>query len=132
MPGGSEAPVHCASAHKRVVLLLEDDFWTRYTAAEFLRAMGYQVIEGKDADEGVSVLTAGTHVDAVFTDIRMPGSLDGLAFAEWVAQHHPSLPVVLTSAVPPSQLEIPAAPQRHFVTKPYSLFDVEREIRSML
>jgi two-component system, response regulator PdtaR len=130
MTGRSEATAHRDSAAKRVVLLLEDDFWTRYTAAEFLRAMGYQVIEGKDADDGITVLSAGTHVDAIFTDIRMPGSLDGLAFAQWVGVHYPYMPVLLTSGVPPSAP--PAAPLRRFVTKPYLLFDVEREIRSML
>lgn len=132
MTGGSEPSAHQDSAFQRVILLLEDNFWTRYTAAEFLRGMGYRVIEGKDADEGVSVLSAGSRIDAVFSDIRMPGSLDGIAFARWVAERHPHIPVLLTSASPPANAALQRGMLQRFIPKPYYLFDVERELRSLL
>jgi len=132
MTGGSEPSAHYDSAAQRVILLLEDNFWTRYTAGEFLRGMGYRVIEGKDADEGVSVLAAGTRVDVIFTDVWMPGSLDGLQFARWVAERHPHIPVLLTSGTPPTDGALQHGILRRFISKPYFLFDVERELRSLL
>jgi len=132
MTGGSEPSAQYDSAAQRVVLVLEDNFWTRYTAAEFLRGMGYRVIEGKDADEGVSVLATGTRVDVIFTDVRMPGTLDGLQFARWVAERHPHIPVLLTSASPPANGVLQHGMLQRFISKPYHLFDVERELRSLL
>ncbi len=115
---------------KQVVLLVEDDFWTRYTAAESLRAMGFRIIEAQDAAEALSVLSSGTAVDAVFSDINMPGSLDGVGLAHWIAERLPRLPVLLTSAAPaPGR---PTGSARAFLAKPYDLFEVERVLRALI
>lgn len=120
-----------APPSRRVILLLDDDFWTRFSAAETLRALGYRVIEARDAEEGISVLTAGTQVDAVFSDINMPGELDGLGFAAWLAEHHPQLPLLLTSGL--SRPSVPQGSNRsHFIAKPYDLLEVDRRLRMML
>jgi two-component system, response regulator PdtaR len=86
------------------VLIVEDHFWTRYMAAEYFRGSGYRVIEANNADEAVSVLAAGSQVRVVFSDIRMPGSTDGLALADWIAQRYAGLPVILTSGGRPDVL----------------------------
>ncbi len=111
------------------VLIVEDHFWTRYSAAEYFRGLGYRVIEANSADEAVSVFASGSHVDAVFSDIRMPGSMDGLALADWIAQRYPGLPVILTSGRRPDVLP---ANCPYFFVKPCSLTDVEREIRGLV
>jgi two-component system, response regulator PdtaR len=123
--------VPAAPPSRIVILLVEDDFWTRFSAAETLRALGYRVIEARDAAEGISVLTAGTQVDAVFSDINMPGELDGLGFAAWLAEHHPQLPLLLTSGLSPS---LPQGSSRRsfFIAKPYDLKEVDRRLRIML
>ncbi len=113
------------------VLLVEDHFWTRYTAAEFLRALGYQVLEAQDAAEAIRVLSSGTHVDIVFSDIIMPG-MDGIAFARWVAENHRTLPVLLTSGAPVSASAIGETLLRRYIAKPYQLYEVDRLIRTML
>jgi CheY-like chemotaxis protein len=113
---------------QKTVLIVEDDFWTRYTAAECLRAWGYRVIEANDADEAVSVLAAGNQVHVVFSDIQMSGAMDGLALADWIVQRHPGLPLILTSGRHPDVL--PANCQCFFL-KPCSLVDIEREIRRL-
>jgi two-component system, response regulator PdtaR len=110
------------------VLIVEDHFWTRYTAAEFFRSTGYRVIEADNGDEAVSVLASGSQVHVVFSDIRMSGSMDGLALAEWIAQRYPGLPVILTSGQRP---EVLPANCRCFFVKPCSLAEVEREIRGL-
>jgi DNA-binding NtrC family response regulator len=113
-----------------VVLLIEDDFWTRCTAAVYLRAVGYRVIEAENAAESIDVLSSGTHVDFVFSDINLSGSLNGLAFAQWLAQHHPTVPILLTSGA--HQEATAMATVCLFVVKPYKLDEVERLIRAML
>jgi CheY-like chemotaxis protein len=111
------------------VLIVEDHFWTRYMAAEYFRGSGYRVIEANNADEAVSVLASGSPVDVVFSDIGMPGSMDGLALADWIAQRSPGLPLILTSGRRPAVLP---ANCRCFFVKPCSLADVEREIRGLV
>jgi two-component system, response regulator PdtaR len=117
---------------RTVILLIDDDFWTRFSAAETLRALGYRVIEACDAAEGISVLTAGTQVDAVFSDINMPGDLDGLGFAAWLAEHHPRLPLLLTSGLARPALPQTSSSPSHFIAKPYDLLEVDRRLRLML
>lgn len=121
-----------AAPSKTVILLVEDDFWTRFSAAETLRVLGYRVIEARDAAEGISVLTAGTPVDAVFSDINMPGELDGLGFAAWLAERHPRLPLLLTSGLAPAPAAQAGTAPSAFIAKPYDLLEVDRRLRAML
>lgn len=124
--------VPAATPAKTVILLIEDDFWTRFSAAETLRVLGYRVIEARDATEGISVLTAGTHVDVVFSDINMPGELDGLGFAAWLAENRPHLPLLLTSGLTPPLASQPGSIGSEFIAKPYNLLEVDRRLRAML
>jgi len=125
-----EPPSHRDGAPDRpVVLIIEDDFWTRRTAAMYLREVGYRVIEAGDAAQSIGILSSGTHVDFVFSDINMPGSLNGLGFARWLAKHHPALPILLTSGAHQAS---GIAAGAFFIAKPYHLNDVDRLIRVML
>jgi CheY-like chemotaxis protein len=118
-----EAPV------TRVILILEDDFLTRCTAAAYLREVGYRVIEAENAAEGISELSSGTHVDFVFSDINMPGSLNGIGFAQWLAKQHPTIRILLTSGLNAEANGTATAVP--FVAKPYHLDEVDRLIKSM-
>jgi CheY-like chemotaxis protein len=113
------------SPQKRVVLIVEDDFLTRCTAAVYLRHRGYRVIEAENAREALSVFSSGSHVDFMFSDINMPGAMDGIGLANWVAQHHPAVGILLTSG---RSRPTPYA----FITKPYNLDEVERVFKAML
>jgi two-component system, response regulator PdtaR len=127
--GEKSIPSGQANAKAQVtVLIVEDHFWTRYMAAEYFRDSGYRVIEANNADEAVSVLASGNQVHVVFSDIQMPGSMDGLALAHWIAQRYPSLPVILTSGRRPDALPSNC---RGFFVKPCSLAEVEREISGL-
>jgi two-component system, response regulator PdtaR len=114
---------------RRTILIVEDHFWTRYTAAEYFRGAGYRVIEAGTADEALSVLASGNRVHVVFSDIEMPGSMDGLALADRLRQQYPGLALLLTSGRRPDVLPPNC---RYFFVKPCSLADVEREIRGLL
>jgi CheY-like chemotaxis protein len=114
-----------------VILIVEDDFWTRRIAALYLREIGYRVIEAATAGEGVSVFSSGTHVDLVFSDINMPGDLNGDAFAQWLATCYPSVPMLLTSGMSHAAVAVPGN-LRRFIAKPYHLHEVDWQIRTML
>ena len=80
-----------------VVLVVEDDTLLRMHAAEMIDEAGYDVIEAPNADEAIKVLEARSDVAIVFTDIDMPGSMNGLKLAHAVARRWPPIRIVATS-----------------------------------
>ncbi len=79
------------------VLVIEDEVLIRIAIAEQLRAAGLSVIETVSADEAWAYLQAGGEADLVFSDICMPGAMDGLEFARRVKDRYPDLHIILTS-----------------------------------
>ena len=100
------------------ILLVEDDVLIRLVTADALRESGLAVIEAASADEALAYLGAGGPVDLLFTDIDMPGSLNGLDLARRLKLTNPALPVILTSGTFMTQNIRPVG---LFVSKPYSL-----------
>lgn len=117
---------------KPIVLIVEDEVYARTAASEYLRDAGFSVIEAVNADEAMTLLKAGTTIDVVFSDVRMPGTMDGFQLERWVAAHHPHMHVLLASAV----LEIRAGALsdygRRFMAKPYIFADMERRLRDLI
>ncbi len=73
------------SASKRpVVLIVEDEFLLRMDAAEMIEAAGFEVVEAGNADQAVEILESRPDITVVFTDVQMPGSMDGLKLARAV------------------------------------------------
>ena len=100
------------------ILVVEDEVLIRAFIAEELRLAGFSVIEAGRAEEALTYINAGEQVDLVFSDIRMPGSLDGLQLAEILHDKYPDIPVILTSGnAPPRHVGIVEA----FVAKPYDV-----------
>jgi CheY-like chemotaxis protein len=83
-----------------VVLLVEDEALIRLAVAEDLRAEGFQVIEARDAADAMSVLRSGERVDLLFTDVQMPGQMDGVALAAWTRDRHIQVLLAITSGDP--------------------------------
>ena len=81
-----------------VVLLVEDEILIRLVAAETLRDEGFVVLEAGNADEAMALINAGQDLSLMITDIRMPGSMDGLALAAAVKDACPGVPVMLLSS----------------------------------
>lgn len=98
-----------------VVVVVEDEFWIRMMIADELRAAGYRVVECSTADEAIDLLRGGLAAAIVFTDIRMPGSMDGMVLARAVRQEFPELKILMTSAQAPDQLLL----SDPFIPKPY-------------
>jgi CheY-like chemotaxis protein len=87
-----------AAAPAATILVVEDEVLTRLVIAEYLRECGYKVHEAASAEEAIAVVEAPEIlVDIVFSDVRMPGAMDGFGLAQWVRANHPGTKVVLTS-----------------------------------
>ncbi|MCK1714304.1 CheY-like chemotaxis protein [Bradyrhizobium sp. LM2.7] len=80
-----------------LVLVVEDDILLRWTAAEALQAAGFDVIEAGSAIEAISILEKRVDIRAVFTDVQMPGSIDGLKLAHLISFRWPPIRIIATS-----------------------------------
>jgi len=101
-----------------VVLVVEDEPLLRLNAVDLLEEAGYAVIEACDADAAIELLAARLDIRLVFTDIDMPGSMDGLRLAAAIRSRWPPIDIIITSGkVSPSASDLPA--RGVFLSKPY-------------
>jgi len=117
-----------ASAPKRrpgYVLIVEDELLVRMIVSDVLRDAGYSVIEAASGDEAAEILSSGVPVDLVFSDVRMPGALDGIALLGFVRSILPNVPVVITSGHLQAGLAMTDGATR-FLAKPYRVEQVLR------
>lgn len=113
----------------RTVLVVEDEPLLRLVLSDLLRAEGLVVVEAANAVEALDLLAAGVAADFVFTDVRMPGPIDGLELVRRVAVSHPGLPMMLTSG----HLERPLTePGVGFLRKPYLPADAVAAILAVM
>jgi len=87
------------AARRPVVLIVEDEFLIRLHAAQIIEEAGFDVIEASNADEAISILEVRSDIIVLFTDIQMPGSMDGLKLAAAVKGRWPPIKIVATSGV---------------------------------
>jgi CheY-like chemotaxis protein len=100
------------------VLIVEDDPAIRLVLAEAMREAAFRVIEARSGEDAVNYLKAGEHVDLIFSDIQMPGAIDGLQLAHHVRAAYPAIPVILTSGdIKPAGL----GDTETFIAKPYKI-----------
>jgi DNA-binding NtrC family response regulator len=120
----------CAAA-PAVILVVEDTEELRSCVAEYFRIVGFDVITTENASDARAAIDSGIHVDLVFTDINMPGTMDGVGLAQWLSVNRPFLPIILTSGEARPELDR-SGPHYRFVRKPYSLDELEHDIRQLV
>ena len=81
----------------KVVLVVEDEFLVRLHAVHLVEQAGFEAVEAASADEAISILEARKDIRIVFTDIHMPGSMDGLKLAHAIRERWPPIELILTS-----------------------------------
>ena len=116
------------------ILVVEDEVLIRLAIAEYLRECGYKVHEATHAAEAVAVLESPeVSVDVVFSDVVMPGEMDGFGLARWVRANRPGVEVILTSTVDRSAevagMLCEAGP---LMKKPYEPQSVVERIKQLL
>ncbi|HEU4660788.1 MAG TPA: response regulator [Pseudolabrys sp.] len=110
------------------VLLVEDEALISEFIAEELTAHGFEVHEASNAAKALDVLNDGTHIDILFTDIDLPGGMDGSELAERARGMRPELPIVYASGRYSPSAVAPLVPRSVFLRKPYDPDDLCRLI----
>src|SRR3979411_2789952 len=92
-----EAQTVADAPSRQVVLIVEDEALVRMTAVDMVEEAGFEVLEATNADEAILLLEARRDITVVFTDIEMPGSMDGLRLARAVRGRWPPIKRIATS-----------------------------------
>jgi len=101
------------------VLLVEDEFLISAMVADVLTEHGFDVHIAANAKDALQHLTCGAPCDVLFTDINLPGGVDGAVLAQLARQLRPGLPVVYASGLVTAIEQLNAVPGSTFVPKPY-------------
>jgi CheY-like chemotaxis protein len=115
------------------ILVVEDEPLIQMVTSEALNESGYRVLVAGDADEAIDILNRDTSVRLLFTDIVMPGTLDGFGLADWAKSVRPDLKVLYTSGYSWAAAQAHSG-QVHgqMLRKPYRPGDLQRAIESAL
>jgi CheY-like chemotaxis protein len=84
---------------KSVILIVEDEVVVRMVAAKVAKNCGFEVLEASTADEAIDILEARSDIRLVFTDVNMPGSMDGLQLAHAIRGRWPPVELLVTSSL---------------------------------
>ena len=113
------------------VLVVEDEALLRMSIVDALLDAGFQALEADNAHAALDLLNSNDQIRAVFTDVDMPGSIDGLMLARLVRDRWPPIKIIVTSGH--RSLNSEALPvEGRFFGKPYATDDVIASIRDML
>jgi CheY-like chemotaxis protein len=114
-----------------VVLVVEDEMLLRMRAVDMVEDAGYTSVEAVDAAQAVAILESRSDIALIFTDIQMPGSLDGLGLAHSVHRRWPPIKIILVSGqLKLSTSDIP--PNSRFFGKPLQASQMIAEMRDMI
>jgi DNA-binding LytR/AlgR family response regulator len=118
------------AARRPVVLIVEDDFLIRLQAAQIISEAEFDVLEASSADEAISILEARSDITVLFTDIQMPGSMDGLKLAAAVKGRWPPIKIVTTSGLVDVRPEdLPEGGR--FIPKPYNVIQLTTTLKEL-
>jgi two-component system, response regulator PdtaR len=114
-----------------LILVVEDEELLRLFAADLLEEHGFRVVEARNAAAALKVLETRDDVRLLFTDIQMPGTLDGMDLAREVHQRWPRVLLVITSGQKkPTEEEMPD--HGRFVAKPYRAEELLGQVDDMI
>ena len=119
------------SATKPLVLIVEDEMLLRMRAVDIVESAGFTPIEAVDADDALALLESRADIELLFTDIQMPGSMNGLKLAHAVHARWPSIKIVLVSGqVTPTESEKPT--DSRFFGKPLEVQQMIAALQGMI
>jgi CheY-like chemotaxis protein len=114
-----------------VILIVEDDPLLRMLAVEFVNDAGFETLEACDADQAIAILESRSKITVLFTDIKMPGSMDGLQLARVVSNRWPAVKILIASGhIRLRQADLP--PNGRFLGKPYLAAAMIAQLHSLV
>ena len=116
------------------ILIVEDDDDVRTYSVEILRELGYRVVEAHDGPSALRLLDRQTRVDLVFSDVILPGGMDGAEMARQALASQPGLKVLFTTGYARDAIVHHGRLDRgvHLITKPFSYADLAQKVRDVL
>ena len=118
----------------QTVLVVEDDQDVLWATSQLFSLIGYEVHEASSGEAALEILRQGTKVSLVFTDILMPGGINGIELARILKDSNPNIQIILASGYP-----LPALKKEHgdldefkFLHKPYDLDDIQKAIDTLV
>ena len=114
-----------------VVLVVEDEMLLRMRAVDMVEDAGYIPVEAADADQAVAILESRSDIALMFTDIQMPGSMDGLGLAHSVHERWPPIKIIMVSGqLKLANTDIPT--DSRFFEKPFEAGEMIAEMQNMI
>jgi len=116
------------------ILIVEDEYLVRASLSDYLQDSGFKVLEASNATEAIEIIEkTGVQLHLIFSDVLMPGPIDGFGFAHWIRANRPSLPIILTSgAFNRAACAEELRESESFMAKPYNLEAVVSRMRAVL
>ena len=119
-----------AGRNSAVVLVVEDEWLLRELAVEIIEDAGFATLEAGDAEEAIALLEARSDIAVIFTDINMPGNLDGLELVHVARNRWPQIKILVASGrFWLKRSDLP--PGSSFLEKPYRAEAVIAQLRSL-
>jgi two-component system, response regulator PdtaR len=111
----------------KVVLIVDDEVFARLFAVQIFLDLGYTVLEAEDARQALAVLDRNDDVGLLFTDINMPGDMDGVGLIQHIRDQHPQIRCIATSGRSKPEPDAVSEPVR-FLAKPYTALHLTEAI----
>ena len=118
------------TSRRPVVLAVEDEPLILMLAIDMIRDAGFEALRASNADEAISILESRDDIRIVFTDINMPGSMDGIKLANAVRGRWPPIKIIVTSGFSGGELKLLPEGSR-FIPKPYDAGQISDALHSL-
>jgi CheY-like chemotaxis protein len=131
MPNMKGRPMAGSATPAPIVLVVEDEFLIRMNVVEIIEDAGFRALEAANADEAIALLETHPNISVVFTDIDMPGSMNGIRLAQAVRGRWPPIKIIATSG----HFRLRDGDLPHdgrFLPKPYSSDQITTTIRELM
>lgn len=113
------------------ILVVEDDALIRWSAADLVISAGFEAVEAASADEAIQILEARQDIRLVFTDVEMPGTMDGIKLAHYIRRRWPPVQLIIASGrAIVQESDLPEGTR--FFHKPYQDYTIVKEINRMM
>jgi PAS domain S-box-containing protein len=129
-----EVPLVARGSANETILVVEDDTDVRSYGCDTLRELGYNVLEAKDGHAGLNLLDSHPHIKILFTDVGLPGGMNGRQLADEARRRRPQLRVLFTTGYARNAIVHDGRldPGVDLITKPYSQAALSTKLRDML
>ena len=123
-----------ATNRSETLLVVEDNEEVRAFAKSALEELGYTVLQARDAAEALRIVAEGPRIDLLFTDVVLPGGMNGRLLSQKILEARPNLPVLFTTGYTPNAIVHHGRldPDVQLLSKPYTQADLSRKIRAIL